>query len=72
VPRLSLRYPNGRSHVLDYDGPLQFRVGGEFELYGRRWRVNRIQQPNGSRFREPVRVVHCVSLTDSALRRQSR
>ena len=43
--RLSLNYPNGRSHVVEYEGPEEFRVGQEFELYGRRWRVAKIKRP---------------------------
>jgi hypothetical protein len=37
--RVSLQYPNGRMHeaTVERDAPL--RVGDEFEMHGRRWRV---------------------------------
>ena len=62
--RLSLKYPNGRSHHLDYEGPRRFRVGSEFEMFGRRWRVNDIRAPK-TRLGESGRVVSCEPLTDS-------
>lgn len=67
MPRLCLNYPNGRSHVLEYEGPQEFHVGSEFELYGRRWRVSYIDRPRDSRFRNARPVVTCVPLTGSAL-----
>lgn len=67
MPRLSLNYPNGRAHLLDYEGPQEFHVGTEFELYGRRWRVSYIDRPRGSRFHETRAVVTCIPLTGSAL-----
>ena len=39
--RLSLRYPNGRVHECCLDR-LDLEPGQEFELYGRRWRVDRV------------------------------
>ena len=39
--RLSLRYPNGRVHECSLDR-LDLVPGQEFELYGRRWRVDRV------------------------------
>ena len=68
MPRLSLKYPNGRSHDLEYDGPVRFHVGREFELYGRRWRVSQIQRPR----HQAGRVVDCVPLTGSPLTRSAR
>ena len=62
--RLSLKYPNGRSHHLDYEGPRRFRVGSEFEMFGRRWRVNDIRAPK-TRLGESGRVVTCEPLTQS-------
>lgn len=40
--RLMLKYPNGRvrDHELDADPALD--VGSEFNLYGRRWRIDRM------------------------------
>jgi len=37
--RVSLLYPNGRTHqeTIERDTPLE--RGDEFEMYGRRWRV---------------------------------
>jgi hypothetical protein len=67
VPRLSLNYPNGRTHVLDYDGPETFHVGTEFELYGRRWRVSYIERPRDSRYQGTQRLLTCIPLTGSAL-----
>lgn len=69
MPRISLDYPNGRSHVLDYEGPQRFHVGHEFELYGRRWRVSEIKRVRDTRAGGFNRVVACVPLTGSALRR---
>ncbi len=38
--RLSLQYPNGRSHSVEWaDETTKLAPGTEFELYGRRWRV---------------------------------
>jgi hypothetical protein len=68
VLRLSLRYPNGRSHDLDYDGPQRFHVGHEFDLYGRRWRVIEMRRARAGRREEGPRIVTCVPLTGSALR----
>ncbi|HET7136757.1 MAG TPA: hypothetical protein VFI04_00235 [Gaiellaceae bacterium] len=67
--RLSLRYPNGRSHDITYEGPERFQVGQEFDLHGRRWRVVEIKRPRETRFGTSGRVVTCVPLTESALRR---
>jgi hypothetical protein len=39
--RLSLRYPNGRVHECSLDR-LDLAPGQEFELYGRRWRADRV------------------------------
>jgi hypothetical protein len=65
--RLSLRYPNGRSHDIAYEGPERFQVGQEFELHGRRWRVAEIKRSRDTRFASSGRVVTCVPLTGSAL-----
>jgi uncharacterized Zn finger protein len=69
--RLSLNYPNGRSHVVEYEGPEEFRVGQEFELYGRRWRVAKIKRPR-ARGVNSYCVVSCVPITGSALRRDDQ
>lgn len=69
MPRLSLNYPNGRMHVLDYDGPQEFRVGTEFELYGRRWRVSYIERPRNSRFQDTRSIITCIPLTASVFSR---
>jgi hypothetical protein len=61
--RLSLRYPNGRTHQCDYEGARRFHVGHEFELYGRRWRITDIGRPRGARRDESTRVATCVPLT---------
>lgn len=71
MPHLSLNYPNGRTHVVDYNGPEDLRVGTELELYGRRWRVSYIDRPRDSRFRETLAVIKCIPLTDSALSRRT-
>lgn len=71
MPHLSLDYPNGRSHLIDYQGPQRFHVGQEFELYGRRWRVSEIKRPRERRGVESPRVISCVALTGSALVRES-
>jgi hypothetical protein len=71
VARLSLDYPNGRSHVIDHHGPQRFHVGQEFELYGRRWRIAAITRPRPKRGVESPRVISCVPLTESALVRDS-
>jgi len=61
--RLSLRYPNGRSHEVALDQILE--PGQEFELYGRRWVVvgrlpgpRNVRQP--PRF-EPPLLCHQVN-----------
>jgi hypothetical protein len=43
--RISLQYPNGRTHeeTIERDAPLE--PGDEFELYGHRWRAIRLIQP---------------------------
>lgn len=71
VPRISLDYPNGRSHLLDYEGPQRFHVGQEFELYGRRWRVSEVKRVRDTRAGGFNRVIACVPLTGSALLRRS-
>jgi hypothetical protein len=68
MPRLWLDYPNGRHHEIDYRGDLKFEVGDEFEMHGRRWRVERIEQPRDIRVGGTSGVIRCSPLTESALR----
>ena len=51
---LSLQYPNGRVHECSLDR-LDLAPGHEFELYGRRWRVDRVL-PAGEPALSPVSV----------------
>jgi hypothetical protein len=37
--RVSLQYPNGRMHEATVERDTPLRVGDEFEMHGRRWRV---------------------------------
>jgi hypothetical protein len=36
---ISLEYPNGRTHQATFTSPSALQPGGEFVLYGRRWRA---------------------------------
>lgn len=64
VVRLSLEYPNGRSHLIDYDGDLRFKPGDTFELHGRTWRVT--GEAPRSRY-TATRTVVCRPITASPL-----
>lgn len=59
--RITLEYPNRRTHETTVDGPLE--PGTEFELHGRRWRaVGPVPLPrNHVRGREPGSTL-CRSL----------
>ena len=60
--RLSLQYPNGRTHSVDWDDEtMRLAPGKEFELYGRRWRV--IGHDERRRPKTPKDVLICTSLT---------
>ena len=63
--RLSLEYPNGRTHELDYEGPARLHPGDEFNLYGRRWRVEG-RRPTRHALKGAPAVVVCSSLTERA------
>lgn len=56
---LSLQYPNGRVHECSLDR-LDLAPGHEFELYGRRWRVDRVLP--AERARNEARLLRDESL----------
>ena len=69
--RLSLRYPNGRVHECSLDR-LDLVPGQEFELYGRRWRVDRVLPAERARtearpLRDESLLCLCVGSRESPL-----
>ncbi|HEY2778627.1 MAG TPA: hypothetical protein VGI77_12070 [Gaiellaceae bacterium] len=68
MPRLSLTYPNGRTHEVDSDVAQRFDLGDEFDLYGRRWLVVSTETAGGTRYgRRTPGLIGCRALTASTL-----
>ena len=68
---LSLQYPNGRVHECSLDW-LDMGPGHEFELYGRRWRVDRVLPAERARngphlLRDESLLCLCVGSRESPL-----
>jgi hypothetical protein len=54
----ALEYPNGRSHICSITTTHELAAGAEFEMFGRSWRVVRVQHPR--RASDPVYLA-CVT-----------
>jgi hypothetical protein len=59
--RISLQYPNGRTHTTSLFGETELQPGEEFELHGRRWRVLGPPARRRRSGREPERLL-CLAI----------
>lgn len=65
---MTLEYPNGRRHEIDFDSDQPLDVGAVFDLYGRRWRVVSVLSPRkaGSRRYLDTNAIVCRPTTPTS------
>jgi hypothetical protein len=60
---VAFEYPNGRTHIRTIANERELDARDEFDMFGRTWRVRRIQHPK--RASDPTYLV-CTSVTKPA------